>query len=226
MLSPLLPLGLAYSARYCNRSPPLHHRDHWHRTCASVAEIKPEAAGRLGRQGPSRPGASTQRQGRRRSGDGGSGFEASGCQELEERKAGSDGRSLLPERAMHSNAGVLGGPNIFFHSQISILPLNSSSSSVFNCRNGVGVLLSHVLSHQQQASEGISPSWGRQSSTLRLWAPTERTGQNGLPGSWVRSLVNYLAVETMNMTRALKLQCTTLFSYLQGIGQKPFCLRY
>lgn len=39
---------------------------------------------------------------------------SSGCQELEERKAGSDGRSLLLERAMHSNAGDLGGHNIFF----------------------------------------------------------------------------------------------------------------
>lgn len=75
--------------------------------------MKPEAAGRLGQQGPSRAGASTQQQGRR-SGDGGSSFEASGCQELEERKAGSDGRSLLLERAMHSNAGDLGGHNIFF----------------------------------------------------------------------------------------------------------------
>lgn len=70
----LLPLGLAYSARYCNRSPPLHHWDHWCHTCSLVAEMKPEAAGRSGQQGPSRAGASTQQQGRR-SGDGGSSFE-------------------------------------------------------------------------------------------------------------------------------------------------------
>ena len=117
-----LPLGLTYSADYRNRSLPLHHQDHWHRTVCFTDKNKARHSGRplrrLSRQGAS-TAAAKQGQGpqpRRRQ----RAARAPRARKLGERKPGSSGKVSAPAEGKAQQSRSYGqSHNIGFHNSTS-----------------------------------------------------------------------------------------------------------